>query len=120
PGTEIDGVTGTGARRETPNVRARLARYNVVTTTYVAPMPSAVDSVAPARAPPTRAESIVARDIASAATRCGTGIVSPMSGVRSTRSFGRTIPISDAMATTHAGDSRPLNARSMRLAASAA
>src|SRR4030095_11539666 len=81
-------------------------------------MPSAVESPAPARAPPTRAESMVARDIPSAPTRCAGGIVPPMRAWRITRSLGRKIPFSVAATNTQAGDSAPVSARIITSAAS--
>ena len=72
-------------------------------------MPRTVDRVAPARAPATRAESMVARETLRAPTRWAGGIVSPMRALRITWSLGRTMPASIATAEhpgrrEHAGE----------------
>ena len=78
-----------------------------MTKTYASPMPSDAERLAPASAPATRAESIVVRDMPSAPIRCSRGMVSPISALRITWSFGRTMPASAATTSTQAGVNRP-------------
>ena len=68
-GTAEPGGSGPDTLRDTPSVRARLARYKAVTKRYVYPRLNADDRVAPASAPTTRAESAVMRERPSAPIR---------------------------------------------------
>ena len=76
-----------------------------------------MESPAPASAPPTRAESMVARDMPTAPMSSPGGMVSPMSEFRITRSLGRKIPLSPATRNTHPGPSTSVKASSISSAA---
>ncbi len=79
-----------------------------------------MESPAPASAPPTLAESMVARERPTAPISSAGGMVSPMSELRMTRSFGRTMPLSPAITSTQAGASQPVAASSSTTLASPA
>ena len=66
-----------------------------------------------------RAESCVTRDSASAPMMCADGIVSPMSVLRMTMSFGRTSPPTVARTRTQTGVISPVSDTAISTIASA-
>jgi hypothetical protein len=66
-----------------------------------------------------RAESCVTRDSASAPMMCADGIVSPISVLRMTMSFGRTSPPTVASTSTHTGVTSPASDTTISTTASA-
>ena len=80
-------------------------------------MPKNVNTVAPASAPATRAESVVVREMLSALTSVLAGMVSAISALRTPRSEGRTSPIRVAMISTTSGVTAPSSANVSSVAA---